>query len=203
MQKVVLPFNLALASVLFAACVTINVYFPAAAAEKAADQIIDQVTGSSPGTTSKTPPQTRHEPASESLLRAVAAAVLESLVPAAHAQANANLDIDSPEIRAITASMAQRFQQLEKYFASGAVGLTGSGLIDVRDQGAVPLPERAAVKRLVAEDNTDRDALYGAIAKANGHPEWESDIRQTFARRWIARAKTGWYYQEGGAWKQK
>ena len=35
-------FTLALASLL-AACVTINIYFPAAAADKAADQIIDDV----------------------------------------------------------------------------------------------------------------------------------------------------------------
>lgn len=203
MRKVVLPCKLALACLLFAACVTINVYFPAAAAEKAADQIIDQVTGSSAGTTGKTPPQTRNDAAPESLLRTVAAAVIETLIPAAHAQGNANLEIDSPEIRAIAASMAQRFQQLEKYFDSGAVGLTSGGLIEVRDQGAVPLPERAAVKRLVAEDNTDRSALYSAIAKANGHPEWEADIRQTFARRWVARARPGWYYQDGGTWKQK
>ena len=203
MRKVVLPCKLALACLLFAACVTINVYFPAAAAEKAADQIIDQVTGSSPGAAGKTPPQTRTVPASDTLLRTVAAAILESLVPAAHAQGSANLDVDSPEVRAITASMTQRFQQLEKYFASGAVGYTADGLVEVRDQGAVPLPERAAVKRLVAEENTDRTALYGAIAAANGHPEWAADIRQTFARRWVARAKPGWYYQEGGAWTQK
>jgi len=203
MRKVVLPCKLALASLLFAACVTINVYFPAAAAEQAADQIIDQVTGSSPGNGGKSPPQTRNEPAPDSLLRTVAAAVLEGLVPAAHAQGNANLDIDSPEIRAITASLTQRYQQLEKYFSSGAVGLTANGLVEVRDQGVVPLPERATVKRLVAEDNTDRSALYAAIARANGHPEWEADIRQTFARRWIARARAGVYYQDGGAWKQK
>ena len=203
MHKVVLPCKLALASLLFAACVTINVYFPAAAAEKAADQIIDQVTGSSPGAAGKTPPQTRNDPQGGSLLATFAAAILDALVPAAHAQGNANIDIESPEIRAIAASMSQRFPQLEKYFTSGAVGLTANGLIDIRDQGAVPLPERAAVKRLVAEDNTDRAALYAAIAKANGHPEWEADIRQTFARRWVARARPGWYYQEGGAWKQK
>jgi lipopolysaccharide export LptBFGC system permease protein LptF len=45
----VLPLNLLLA-VLLAACVTVNVYFPAAAAEKAADQIIDTVTGQSGST---------------------------------------------------------------------------------------------------------------------------------------------------------
>ncbi|MBC7944052.1 MAG: hypothetical protein H7X91_02025 [Burkholderiales bacterium] len=34
---------IALAALLLAACVTINIYFPAAAAEKAADKIIDEV----------------------------------------------------------------------------------------------------------------------------------------------------------------
>ena len=95
--------------------------------------------------------------------------------------------------------------QLEKYFASGAIGLTADGLIEVRDQNAVPLAERATVKRLVAEDNADRKTLYAEIAKANGHPEWEADIRKTFARRWVERgAKPGWYYQDAsGSWVQK
>lgn len=37
------PGNFALVSILLTACVTINIYFPAAAAEKAADQIIEEV----------------------------------------------------------------------------------------------------------------------------------------------------------------
>ena len=123
----------------------------------------------------------------------------------AHAQANANIDISTPEIRAITASMQARFEQLQKYFASGAVGLTSNGLIELRDQASVPLAERAVVKRLVAEDNRDRNTLYAEIAKANGHPEWEADIRGIFARRWIQRgAQPGWYFQDAdGSWKQK
>jgi hypothetical protein len=35
--------SLAVLSLLLGACVTINIYFPAAAAEKAADKIIDEV----------------------------------------------------------------------------------------------------------------------------------------------------------------
>jgi uncharacterized protein YdbL (DUF1318 family) len=129
---------------------------------------------------------------------------LEMMIPAAQAQAGANLDISSPEIRAVTSSMQQRFGQLEKYFASGAIGLTGDGLVEVRDQNSVPLAERATVKRLVAEDNNDRQTLYAEIAKANKHPEWEGDIRKTFARRWVERgAKSGWYYKDSGSWKQK
>lgn len=45
---------LPLAGVALSACVTINIYFPAAAAEKAADKIIDEVwqtqQGGKPGT---------------------------------------------------------------------------------------------------------------------------------------------------------
>jgi hypothetical protein len=37
------PISAALASLLLAGCVTINIYFPAAAAERAADRIIDEI----------------------------------------------------------------------------------------------------------------------------------------------------------------
>ncbi len=72
-------------------------------------------------------------------------------------------------------------------------------------KNAVPLAERATVKRLVSEDNTDRKTLYAQIAKANGHPEWETDIRKTFARRWVEHgAKPGWHYQDAvGNWVKK
>jgi uncharacterized protein YdbL (DUF1318 family) len=193
----VLPLKIALASVLIAACVTINVYFPAAAADKAADQFINDVTGGSK-TGSGTPPQSNLVPTRQR--------EEPSLVPAANAQdAEAALNVSSPAVSRIKSSMAARFGDLEKFFASGAVGLTKDGMIDVRDLNAVALPDRATVKRLVAEDNADRSQLYAEIAKASNHPEWEGDIKKSFARRWVATgAKPGWYYQDdGGAWKQK
>ena len=212
----VLPLNLMLA-VLLAACVTVNVYFPAAAAEKAADQIIDTVTGTSGSTQpqgsnqTKKPQSSTLQPSTPSLadrasnvLLAAAGNALEMLVPAAHAQGAANLDVNTPEIRAITGSLQGRFGQLKPYLDSGAVGFTADGHVDVRDANAVPLAERAKVKGLVADWNRDADTLYGEIAKANGHPEWKSDIQTTFARRWIDRAASGTYYQDaGGGWKQK
>jgi uncharacterized protein YdbL (DUF1318 family) len=207
----VLPLKLLLA-VLLAACVTVNVYFPAAAAEKAADQLLDQIQGpqapqgSNQGSSQPQKPQSSiAAPAANSVLLVAAGNLLELLVPAAHAQAAAaNLDINTPEIRAIAGSMNARFQQLRPYLDSGAVGYTADGHVDVRDANAVPLAERANAKRLVAEDNRDRDALWAEIAKANGHPEWKSDIQMTFARRQIERAPGGAYYQDaGGGWKQK
>ena len=34
------------------------------------------------------------------------------------------------------------------------------------------------------------------IARANNHPEWEADIRKTFAKRWIDNAPKGWWYED-------
>jgi uncharacterized protein YdbL (DUF1318 family) len=206
---------------LLAACVTVNVYFPAAAAEQAADRIIDTVTSQPGGAKSnndtnetapkKTPPNSRLTPlgdgpaGAQPLLLAAAGALLNLLIPPAEAQASPNLDVSDPQTRAVTASMQQRFGELKKYFDAGVIGLTADGQVAIRDQNAVPLAERAVVARLVTEDNRDRATLYAELAKANKHPEWEPDIRRTFARRWVERgAQPGWYYQDSsGKWLQK
>jgi uncharacterized protein YdbL (DUF1318 family) len=211
-MKRLIPFKLLMLGLL-AACVTVNVYFPAAAAEQAADRIIDTVTSQPSGTKptnetapTKTPPNSRLTPNGDKpVLLAAAGALLNLLVPTAEAQASPNLDVSDPQIRAVTASMQQRFGDLKKYFDSGVIGLTADGQVAIRDQNAVPLAERAVVARLVAEDNRDRATLYAELAKANKHPEWEPDIRRTFARRWVERgAQPGWYYQDGsGKWLQK
>ncbi|MBL8266000.1 YdbL family protein [Steroidobacter sp.] len=195
---------LCLAACLFvAACVTINVYFPAAAAEKAADKIIDDIWGGQ-GAPAKSDDKRGAVPAqSGDMLLAAAHSVLELLVPSAHA-AQADLNVSTPAIRQLTQSMEERHAKLKKYYDSGAVGLTRDGLVEVRDQNLVPLPERNSTRKLVADENADRANLYREIATANGHPEWEMDIRTTFAERWSSKAAGGWYYQDkDGAWKQK
>lgn len=188
------------------ACVTINVYFPAAAAEKAADKIIEDVWGSdksSESTKREDDKQTSvRATGTQDVLLAAAASVLDFIVAPAHAQAN--LNIETPAIRQLTQSMEARHAQLKKYYDAGAIGLTRDGLVQVRDQNLVPLPERNAVRKLVAEENADRTNLYREIATANGHTEWEADIRTTFAERWASKAPAGWWFQdESGAWKQK
>ena len=133
---------------------------------------------------------------------AASLALALSFIAPAHAQAN--LNIDTPAIRQLTQSMEARHAQLKKYYDAGAIGLTRDGLVQVRDQNLVALPERNAVRKLVAEENADRTNLYREIAAGNGHAEWEADIRTTFAERWASKAPSGWWYQdEGGAWKQK
>lgn len=116
----------------------------------------------------------------------------------------ANLEIDTPAIASIRAGMKQRHAQLRPYYVSGAIGLTRDGNIALRDANIVPLAERQQVNSLITADNQDRAALYREIARANGKPEWENDIRATFAQRWAQRAPSGWYYQNSsGIWVMK
>lgn len=183
-------------------CVTINIYFPAAAAEKAADRIIEDVWG--PGVQPQPQPETEPDQSSalEPQFNSLALRVLDWLVPQA-AAAEADININSPAINAIKTQMKARHDQLEPFYNSGAIGLTDDGLITVRDAKAIELKDRNKVNGLVADENKDRKALYAEIARANGHPEWQDDIRQTFAKRWISNAARGWWYQQGGSWKQK
>lgn len=195
-----LPMSLGAGLLGLAACVTINVYFPAAAAEKAADRIIDDVWGVQPQG------QPAAEPAPGSggggAPRALQAA-LEFLLPSAHAQ-DINIDISSPESSRLRAQMETRFGELKPLLDTGVVGLTNDGYVAPRDTATVALALRNVLRTLVGNENADRAALYREIAVANGHPEWETQIRQVFAQRWIAKASAGWWYQDAnGAWKQK
>lgn len=138
-----------------------------------------------------------------SVLLAVCAALL-ALGAAGTAHAQANLEVNTPAIESLRKAMRDRHQQIRPYYESGAVGITRDGGVALRDANVVPLPERAAVNNLVAASNADRSSLYKEIARANGKPEWEGEIRNTFAQRWIDRAQPGWYVQNPqGQWVKK
>jgi uncharacterized protein YdbL (DUF1318 family) len=183
-----------------AACVTINVYFPAAAAERAAEKFVDDVIGEPHEEGSLFNPL--NLPADAILMATVG--FVDFLIADAQAQ-QAEIEINTPQINAIKARMAQRQRQhLNSMFDAGAIGFSSNGLLTIRDRSAVPLSERRSLESLVADENRDRKAVYREIAVANGHPEWEQDIQQTFAKQWVSNARRGWYYQDSnGAWRQK
>ena len=126
-----------------------------------------------------------------------------ALTAALNVFAAADLEVNTPGVNAIKQSMQARHAQLAAHYGSGAVGLTADGMIALRDAGAVPLAQRQAVNALVAAENNDRNALYAEIANANNHPEWQAEIRSTFAQRWIQRAQPGWWVQSSGSWARK
>ena len=129
------------------------------------------------------------------------------LVPSStHAAATATPDVDvsTPAIVVIKKSLAARFKILKLHLDSGAIGLTHDGLIAVRDLQAIAVNETSKVEAIIAEENKDRASLYREIARANGRPDWESDLKSTFAERWISRAAPGWYHRDSaGKWIRK
>jgi uncharacterized protein YdbL (DUF1318 family) len=197
MRTLRLP-SLGLATLLLAACVTINVYFPAAEAQEAAREFVEKVIGDD------APPPAPAAPAEPAGDSSGGLALLSFFISSAHAQ-TVDITIRTPAIQAIQDRMAARFQaELEPHFSSGALGFGRDGLLVLREAAKVPLKDRAALNQSVADDNRDRNAVYREIAVANGHPEWEAQIRETFAGQWIASARAGWWYQAAdGSWKQK
>ena len=129
--------------------------------------------------------------------------VLLAICVSAAALAEVDLKVSSPGIVALKQSMRARHVQLRPYLDSGAVGLTADGLFAVRNAATVPLAQRQELNAMVAAENQDRNALYAEIAGANGHPEWQAEIRSTFAQRWARRAQPGWWVQDSEGWKQK
>jgi len=195
----------ALALTLFlSACVTINIYFPSAQAQEAAEKIVEDILQQSPQQSPQQNPAEDQSSAPHGQPRlGWIEPLLDFLVPTAHA-AQPDFSVDTPEIRKLQARLKQHHAELAPFFDKGAVGFTQDGLVAIRDAGAIGLRDRPRVQKLVEEDNKTRNALYRAIAVANKHPEWESDVRQVFARTWIEKAAKGWYYKDkSGAWKQK
>jgi len=190
-------------ALLLSACVTINVYFPAAEAKEAAREFVEKVIDQADKVEVKQAPaggggmamlQRRFDFDPWMLVG----------IGSAQAQSAPDITIKTPAIQAIQARMESRFDaSLRGGFDSGALGFTADGMVAVRDASKLELKDRVAVNAAVADDNRDRKAVYREIAVANGHPEWEAQIREVFARQWVASAKAGWWYQSGGAWKQK
>ena len=198
-------FGLPVAAIALTACVTINVYFPAAEAKEAAKEFVEKVIGDE---AAKDDDAGGGDGGMAMLLRSIDMPRVDPLalvgIGTAHAQGQPDITIRTPAIQAIQSRMASRFDStLSAHFDSGALGFTSDGLVTVRDAGKLELKDRVKVNQAVADQNRDAKAVYREVAVANGHPEWESRIRAVFAKQWIDRAHKGWWYQSGGGWKQK
>lgn len=183
-------------------CVTINVYFPAAAVEKAADKIVDEVwgdDGGSPGTGTEKQgvPESRLDNTFRSTVSFIG-------VRDAFAQ-EADVNVTTPAIRALKESIQGRSDLLKPFLDSGNVGVASSGLLEMRSAKGLNLKKKADLTRLLSAENSDRKALYAEIAKANNFgPEKIPDIQKIFAGSWIKNARKDWWVQnEKGEWVRK
>jgi uncharacterized protein len=179
------------ALLLVAACVTINIYFPAEQVRGAADRIVDEVWGDR---TKDEPPPRPQTPPGSSFLRLLGPSV---------AYAAQDIDITTPEIRAIREAMRERSSALIPFLASGHVGVGADGYLKVRTTDGLDLRARGEVTRLVKAENDDRARLYREIARANNFPDRVDEVRAIFAETWRERAASGWYLEKDGGWVQK
>jgi uncharacterized protein YdbL (DUF1318 family) len=178
------------------ACVTVNIYFPAAAVERAADQIVKETWGE-PSKSAPPAPQGHNRFSPWQLVGL-------SLVSEAHAQ-EADINVSNPAIRAIKDSIKARSEAIKPFMDRGNIGIAADGLLAIRNTDGLNLKERAEIKQLVDAENRDRENLYVEIAKANNIPaDNVPKIKSIFARSWLDQARPGWWIQDGERnWKKK
>jgi uncharacterized protein YdbL (DUF1318 family) len=187
-----------LLTVFLISCVTVNIYFPAAAIQKAADQIVDDVR--------KMPEQ---KPEQKQDQKPDKTSFLEQLrwvgLGATVAHAAMDLNVSTPAIRNLRTSMANRFPQLQPLYTKGAIGETNTGFVAVRDVGALSLKEKADLNRLVDQENADRRALYTEVLRANNLDTGRlGETQRLFANSWRDKSSPGWWIQfDNGQWGKK
>jgi uncharacterized protein YdbL (DUF1318 family) len=201
---------LATLAVAASACVTVNLYFPTAEVQQAADQIVEEVHQG----------KTRPPAAGSSLLdRLSVVAHLRSLAeqgprdlfrwlgPAeARAQERkADIEVSTPAIRTLKERMKDRFPQLLPYYRRGVIGESNMGLLEIASTSGLSLADKAKVRRLVDAENKDRKDLYKEIARANDFPDEQVEvIQKLFANSWREKAEAGWMVQgDDGKWARK
>lgn len=182
---------------ILSACVTVNIYFPAAAVERAADEIVRETWGGPQSPPAKVQPQSRRPP---EFFHGAAF----SFVSQAWAQ-DADFDVANPAIRGLRDSIKRRSGAIKPYMDKGNVGINQEGLLTIRSSEGLSLKERAEIQQLVDAENRDRERLYSEIAKANNlSPDAVAKIRRIFAKRWIGQAQAGWWIQDDqGGWQRK
>jgi uncharacterized protein YdbL (DUF1318 family) len=179
------------------ACVTVNIYFPAAAVERAADQIVKETWGGPAKPATPVP-----QPQSRSLFSQNRFLAL-SFVSEAFAQ-DADINVTNPAIRALKDSIKKRSDAIKPYMDRGNIGIAQDGLLAIRSADGLNLKERAEASQLIDAENKDREALYAEIAKANGIPKENiPKIKSIFAKSWIEQAQPGWWIQNNGNWQKK
>lgn len=212
MKKNTYRYILILSNFVIFACVTVNIYFPAAAVGKAADEIVEDVWEEEDMTEQESEgekepvPSDSPEPGRQpegSIYNNIVSSMLALISTQAYAQADIN--ISTPTIRALKKSLKKRAPLIFPFLDKGNVGLSNRGYLVIRSKKNLSLQEVSRMKGLVSKDNNDRKALYREIARANNFSmDRLNDIESIFAKSWIKKARSGWLVQGAdGKWRKK
>ena len=195
-KKIALVF--AVCFTLVTACVTVNIYFPAEAVRRAADEIVDDVYKSDDATSLPvmlTTAWAEFHPG----------AVLTGIFVETALAQDVDININTPAISAIRSSLEARAPLLRPFYAGGNIGITNRGYLEIRSMTGLDIKSQADLKGLVDADNSDRRNLYYEIAVANSFgSEAVPQIESLFADSWRTKASPGWVIQNNdGSWTTK
>src|SRR6185369_12016019 len=120
------------------ACVTVNIYFPAAAVQRAADAIVNETWGGP----DKEEPRRGPKPAPGE--RGSLEPKIFAFAFAADAFAQEpDINVSNPSIRALKDSIRARSEAIKPFMDKGNVGINRDGLLTVRTTDGLNLKERA------------------------------------------------------------
>ena len=185
-----------LCPILIMACITVNIYFPAGAIQQAADEIVDEV-------------RQEQQEQKESSLNQLPLRWLARLAPLIGpriAYAEIDIEISTPSIRVLRASLTERFKSLEKFYRIGALGENNRGFVEIRNESSLSVKEKADLRRLLDAENRNRTELYQEILQANNlEPRFLDEVGRLFANSWRqVRVVPGtWIQQDDSTWIQK
>ncbi len=210
MQRQAFALAIAPALIGLLACVTINVYFPEKEVKDLSEKIEDAVEEDSVREPASSEDSDEGSSRRGALLQGPPlGGGLLALIAAAPAYADqgevAAPAITNPAIRRIIESRRARVNELNRFKASGVVGENNRALVEIRDLGSLPLAERAAVQKLVKDENADRQQMFKEIAAATSVDLSQlPQIQETYAETLRQRARRGeWVQMPDGTWKQK
>lgn len=190
---VVIPFALWGVS-----CVTvnINVTFPEAEVEDAADEINREIRG-----------DIFEEPEGSSRLIGPRAwpriSIALGLPAASAAEPQIDLKTTNPVIRKLNAQRTARAKAINEYLSKAYIGEATDGYLkEMSAIESLALMELAKVRREIVQENKDRESLYQEFAKINNLPV--KDVARVFAdsnRKWLLADQH--YMNPKGDWVKK
>ncbi len=176
------------------ACVTINIYFPAAEVQKTAEDIVKDVRGADATKINKSAPETSKDTGPVSMI-----------MGCSEAWAAKELDVSNATIRTLKNRIKENYPQLRKWLAQGVLGEGYNGFIVMKNQGGLNLKARISAKRVMEEENSSRKALYQAVAQALNIPSSQvARVGKIFAQQWQRAVPRGtWIETAPGKWVRR
>lgn len=174
------------------ACVTVNVNFPEGTVQKATDDYVKDIYRAK--NKNEKPEQTNKD-----------SGWFNYIIPVVYAEDAIQFQMNTAKAIGIQAKLRGRVSEIIQFKKQGFIGEARSGLLAIRNDEKIKPLMFKKIKKLVDDENTDRQELYQEILQAN---KMDSDklpfIAGSFYRSFKAESPSGTPVEEGpSVWELK